>query len=311
MQTLIYHYGGLGDFITTLPFFYYWKRITNSKITLLGKPHFGRLAAESRLVDRIFDADSVKYLPFFLPEDNRAETMIESFDSIILFCKEDSQILFNALKFCRQKVLHQNPFPDTRIHIVNYHLSLLECDNSQDNLPFPLIQTASLPSLHPYNFFRNDKRYAAFHPGSGSIRKNWPVDYFLDLANAVRSRGIEIVWFFGPAETNIPFPSCDHRVISDNLSLVAEILHRCELFIGNDGGPAHLASAVGCKVLTIFGPSDPLVWKPLGRQVIVLSSNPKCGPCHPGPSVQCNHECLDSITPDLVIKSLIDGGFIM
>ena len=49
-----------------------------------------------------------------------------------------------------------------------------------------------------------------------------------------------------------------------SVKTLAACLERCALFIGNDSGVAHLASAVGTQSLTIFGPSNAAAWSPIG-----------------------------------------------
>ena len=40
----------------------------------------------------------------------------------------------------------------------------------------------------------------------------------------------------------------------------------CRLFIGNDSGISHMASALGIPTIAIFGPTDPRVWSPRGKR---------------------------------------------
>ncbi len=47
----------------------------------------------------------------------------------------------------------------------------------------------------------------------------------------------------------------------------AAILQRCSLFIGNDNGPMHMASALGVPVVGLFGPSNPSSLGATRRQV--------------------------------------------
>ena len=42
------------------------------------------------------------------------------------------------------------------------------------------------------------------------------------------------------------------------------------VFIGNDSGIAHLTAAVDTPVVALFGPTDPRVWAPRGRDVRVV-----------------------------------------
>jgi len=53
---------------------------------------------------------------------------------------------------------------------------------------------------------------------------------------------------------------------------VAALLARSDLFIGNDSGIGHLAAVLGCAVLSLFGPTDPGLWKPVGAHVAVIRS---------------------------------------
>jgi heptosyltransferase III len=55
-----------------------------------------------------------------------------------------------------------------------------------------------------------------------------------------------------------------------NLALphLAAVLAQC-LFIGHDSGISHLAAAVEAKCLLLFGPTDPEVWAPQGKNVRV------------------------------------------
>jgi ADP-heptose:LPS heptosyltransferase len=40
--------------------------------------------------------------------------------------------------------------------------------------------------------------------------------------------------------------------------------------VGNDSGPTHLAAAVGCPTVALFGPTNPAMWSPVGPRVQVV-----------------------------------------
>jgi ADP-heptose:LPS heptosyltransferase len=48
------------------------------------------------------------------------------------------------------------------------------------------------------------------------------------------------------------------------LPTLAALLAGARMFVGGDSGPLHLACAVGCPVLGIYGPTDPQVNRPWG-----------------------------------------------
>jgi heptosyltransferase-3 len=43
-------------------------------------------------------------------------------------------------------------------------------------------------------------------------------------------------------------------------------------FVGNDTGPSHLAGIIGVPTVALFGPSNPIHWRPLGPAVRVIHS---------------------------------------
>jgi ADP-heptose:LPS heptosyltransferase len=119
----------------------------------------------------------------------------------------------------------------------------------------------------------------AVHPGSGSPKKNWPVQHFSEVADWVRTElKLEIVLVTGEADEAVrtrfldclkpPKPVQLHR---PRLGQLVAVLNQCRLLLGNDSGVSHLAAAVGIPVLALFGPTSPRVWRPLGTAVKVLS----------------------------------------
>ncbi|MCK7512989.1 MAG: hypothetical protein MZV70_59190 [Desulfobacterales bacterium] len=64
-----------------------------------------------------------------------------------------------------------------------------------------------------------------------------------------------------------------------DLMTIAALLAACSLYIGNDSGISHLASVVNGNVVAVFGPTDPRVWRPVGKGVRVVASDEPCAPC--------------------------------
>ena len=57
------------------------------------------------------------------------------------------------------------------------------------------------------------------------------------------------------------------------------LISKCKMFIGNDGGLAHLAAATGIPTYIIFGPSSDVKNKPLAQNVTVIALDIPCRPC--------------------------------
>jgi ADP-heptose:LPS heptosyltransferase len=123
--------------------------------------------------------------------------------------------------------------------------------------------------------------YAVVHPGSGAPGKNWPAERFARVIDALRAQhGLATLLLAGPADDEVvrrvaaslerPVP-----VVQNGPLLVASgLLRRARLFLGNDSGLGHLAGLLGVPTLTLFGPTDPARWAPLGPSVQVLRHQP-------------------------------------
>jgi ADP-heptose:LPS heptosyltransferase len=55
-------------------------------------------------------------------------------------------------------------------------------------------------------------------------------------------------------------------VANKSIREVAAILSLARLVISNDTGIMHVAAAVGTPVLSLFGPTDPEQWAPIGTK---------------------------------------------
>jgi ADP-heptose:LPS heptosyltransferase len=62
------------------------------------------------------------------------------------------------------------------------------------------------------------------------------------------------------------------RAAGLTVAQIGALAAECRLFLGNDSGTSHLAAALGVPTVAIFGPTDPGVWAPRGRDVRVVSA---------------------------------------
>jgi ADP-heptose:LPS heptosyltransferase len=309
MPTLVYHTGALGDFITILPALSVWRNDhPNEPLTLMGRPEIGSFALETGCIDAFIDVTLARFAPLFNP-DPSAETaeILAPYSHAIIFSAGDSSLIAH----CRKSgisVYEQPPFPLNRVHVVDYHISLFKDPQAvpmHKRMPRILVPQSSLQASFPLVGAR--EKFCILHAGSGSVNKNWPFDRFEYVADRLRKQGKNIVWIRGPAESAMRFPDVDRIVENQTLSVLAAILQRAELFLGNDSGVAHLAAAVGCPSLVMFGPSDPQVWSPRGDRVrIVFSKKVSCSPCHFPQDVprECDRQCLTDLTVEEVFSLL-------
>lgn len=129
------------------------------------------------------------------------------------------------------------------------------------------------------------------HPGSGSPNKNWPMDRYAALAQKLERRGLRVAWSLGPAEEHLLPPNGAMRLAPESLVHLGRILARARGYVGNDTGITHLAAAVGCPTVALFGPTNATVWGPRGHAVRILQG----APWPEVPAVE--HALLDTLIP--------------
>jgi heptosyltransferase III len=284
MATIVYHIGALGDFLAVLPAVKLWRLVHPlDKTILLGKPAFGELGKLSGYFDDVWDAQRAAWSWLFstapVPEQGRQK--FAGIAAAILFTATDAPIVGRMSELGVRDVYVQPPFPLERIPIYAYHLSLFQRHVYLLDDFGPSISVPASYATIARDILGAGKNPVALHPGSGSAKKNWPLCRFFSLAERIKKRGFSPLWLRGPAEEGLPAP--DGCVVLDNaeLPMLVRLFQSCRGYIGNDSGISHLAAAAGCPSIVLFGPSDPLVWKPYGAKVRALLARPGCAPCHP------------------------------
>ncbi len=120
----------------------------------------------------------------------------------------------------------------------------------------------------------------ALHPGSGSERKNWPIENWIELAKTLLNAKVlfrTIIFVSGEADekemTRLRTLFKDEAQVrfAHGLPLpqLAALLEQ-STFIGHDSGISHLAAAAGARCFLLFGPTDPKVWAPQNTNATVL-----------------------------------------
>jgi len=123
----------------------------------------------------------------------------------------------------------------------------------------------------------------AIGPTANFAGKQWPIQGFQAVARRLSAPdgalpGAQVA-VFGAAnerEQALPLIQDPNLAILDlvgrpSLGEVAALLERAALFIGNDSGLMHMAAAVGCPTVGIFGPSNPTRYRPYGPNAVAVT----------------------------------------
>ena len=153
-------------------------------------------------------------------------------------------------------------------------------------------------------------------PGSKWPLKRWTVDGFATVAEKLMQKPGAKVIFLGDAVdkafvTQITSRLSRQPVVGTgrfDLKELVGIISRCALFLTNDSGPMHIASALGIPTVALFGPTHPVLgFAPQGKHSQVITVNAPCSPCSLHGGKSCRQErrgCMEDISPQQVLEAL-------
>jgi ADP-heptose:LPS heptosyltransferase len=287
----------------------------------MGYPRILELVEHHFYAEEILSIDQQGMATFFVREgelNSNLSQFFNEFDLIVVFGKDGEGTLIGNLKrVCHGQILHINPFPlwDQRVHLTDHLLKELSQYGFSISETMPKLYLNESDQIYGKKFWKErgltmEERSGVIvlHPGSGSKRKVWPLERFLDLVGYLRKRlHSRLLIVLGPAEgaeIRKTFERMERElgdtapILAKGLSLLqlASVMAECRLFIGNDSGISHMAAALGLPIVAIFGPTDQRVWSPRGKKVFVVRREIPCSPCPQERFFQCQHlECLRGI----------------
>lgn len=144
-------------------------------------------------------------------------------------------------------------------------------------------------------------------PAGRSHEKEWPVERFATV----------ITWFSTIGRCYLIGGTKDKDMLeninrmagnkaevfagSRTLAQIAQLLHRADLLISVDTGPAHIAEALNTPSIVLFGPSSSRIWGPRRHHSVTVKADVKCSACQNPKQCPTPFICMSSISADEVI----------
>jgi heptosyltransferase-2 len=305
------------------------ERFPDAEISLLAKPHAEELLRNSGLVDHFIDFDfpwtatTGKYRPSRY--DRRAIAALvrhlrqENFD-LTIDCRMDSRS--NVVTFVSGAprrigydfgggsylLTDALPAAPDEHHKVHDWLALLEpLDDGRWGGPAtatnlsrrfkpelrvtPEERREAARQLRSLGFAEGDV-IVAIHPGASQPQRRWPLADFAWVADSLSlTHSTKSLVFLDPESYGKSMPlKSDARFIAASLRELMALLTNCDLFIGNDSGPMHVADALGVPVVGIFTTGNPVWHRPFGEGQVVVGQG-------------TGHACLSYPTRADVLKA--------
>ena len=155
-----------------------------------------------------------------------------------------------------------------------------------------------------------NKPLIAIHPGTSpkALFKRWMPDRYAQLADRlVRELNASVLFTWGDGELEgvegIRKQMKEPSLLgprTESLTQLGEVYRNCDLYIGGDTGPMHIASFMRIPAVVIYGPTDPIENEPSGKHIKVRKEV-GCNPCH---EYSCKRlACIKAISADEVFKA--------
>ena len=294
-RILVIRGGAIGDFILTLPALKALREVhSDAHIEILGYKHIAALAENRFYAQRV---RSIEYGPlssFFAKNSNLPADLADyfaTFDLVISYLYDPDRIFEKNLRRCGVKNLLCGPakIVEKSGHAARQLAQPIEkLGIKVGDLTEKIFLSSEDRRLAREFLGISSRRTITIHPGSGSEKKNWPLQNWIELfANnsgflRVKSEPVSererpyLIVVSGEADKaqvdqlEHTWKNCGVR-FAKNLPLpyLAAVLEHT-IFVGHDSGISHLAAAAGANCILLFGPTDPNVWAPRNKNVHVL-----------------------------------------
>lgn len=106
-------------------------------------------------------------------------------------------------------------------------------------------------------FGLKNSQYCVIHGGSRNILIRWPIEYYVDLTLKIKDQFDHIVFI---SDDEIDYELKSVLVLNPNIIIVENgldyenfdaLISYCQIFVGNDTGPKHLAALRGVPVISL------------------------------------------------------------
>ena len=134
-----------------------------------------------------------------------------------------------------------------------------------------------------YPFLTEENSYCLIHPTSRREKKLWDKEKFGQLINLLLEKGVSVVVTSGPDSHEIDYVDeivkkagiVDKKVLNlagkTSLLGLAALIKGSQFFIGLDSVASHIAASVDKESITLFGPSNPVNWKPWSDKARIIA----------------------------------------
>lgn len=187
-----------------------------------------------------------------------------------------------------------------------------------DNLPWPKLSIdpdAQVKALAKFSISSEFPTLGLCPGAEFGPAKQWPVEHYAAVASEAIKKGYQVC-LFGSAKDQQTTSTLRSLVEKENqqhiydlagqTSLIeaVDLLAACKTVVSNDSGLMHIAAAVGCHVIGVYGSTSPDYTPPLSKKVDMVSIDIECRPCFKRECPLGHLKCLKLLEPIYVTSKI-------
>ena len=304
---IIRQHNQFGDMLATIPLFRAVKeKYPGSHITLIASPENYFAVTKNKYIDTVFnfdkkliwDTDFIKAFWQILRKGYDVVIMPATVSISTTSClmarmaKSDYSIgpkslngMENKLCFLFNNALDLDWRENPELNVSRFCLAILKplnitTGNFASHVSFD--DSDLLKAEQFLNSFGDVKSelLIGFHVGAGKPPNRWPVERYVELIDKLKLEfGIKI--FFTGSESDRHeinemkkhFNNSAGYFLNRTIPELAALISLSRLFITNDTGVMHVAGAVTIPQISLFGPTNPNNWAPVGENKYVIKKS--------------------------------------
>lgn len=216
------------------------------------------------------------------------------------------------LRLDRATIRYQNALTGKHPHEVETNLQVVAplMDHNRQHTQ-PRIYTSAADRKKAADFLVDHAigKFAIIHAGARRSLRKW--NGYPQLAVYLKQRGFDLIFTGDKTELaeiknlqqHIPFETYSIAGLF-NLTELSALASLCNLFVGNESGPLHIAAVSGAPSLGLYGPGEPDVFYPWGKHTAVIHHVLACNPCDQITCVHPENTCMQRIHLQEVIEKI-------
>jgi heptosyltransferase-2 len=302
---VIRQHNQLGDLLAGIPLFRAIKeKYPKVHLTVIASPSNYQGLSKNKFIDRLFIFDKKKLInPVYFNELHKLlkekydiaivpVTVSISFTSNILARLANAKIRIGPQSldgkenksdffFDRRVKIDWRKFPDQNIYERSLDLVRpfgITTGNFKPEISFDEDDLKTVDDFIS-NKVKPDKGdiLVGMHIGAGKPQNRWSLYKFMDLIDRITKKYPSKIYITGSVNDNEEISFIKKKLeipvtyfLDHSISQIAALISKSDLFISNDTGIMHVAGATDIPQISIFGPTNPFQWAPIGDNKIFV-----------------------------------------